>query len=121
LEQARISFCQLTSFSSVAASENKTRFAVGLSSFHSVLIEMKQQGFLRDDPAAAITIRPTAGAKRRMARSRSTDQEMKDIYAVRQNGSQERFRRKCWARYRPVYLAGFTGMGHQDRGLPGLV
>src|SRR6202012_2431587 len=28
-----------------------------LSSFHSVLIEMKLQGFLKDDPAAHVTIR----------------------------------------------------------------
>jgi hypothetical protein len=39
--------------------ENKTRDLARrtLSGFHSILIEMKQQGFMRNDPAAGITVR----------------------------------------------------------------
>jgi integrase len=93
-----------------------------LSSFHSVLIEMKQQGFLRDDPAAGVTIK-TGGRHEDEDSEVSipTDQEMRDIYAAADRmGAKNDYMERCWARYRPIiYLAGFSGMRPSEyRGLP---
>lgn len=104
--------------------ENKSRDLARrtLSSFHSVLIEMKHQGHLRDDPAAGITIK-TGG---RYEDDNSdvqipSDQEMRDILgAADAMGAKNDFMKKCWARYRPmIYLAAFSGMRPSEyRGLP---
>jgi integrase len=104
--------------------ENKTRDLARrtLSSFHSVLIEMKFQGCLQDDPAAGITIR--SGGRYEDEDSEveiPSDQEVRDILAAT-----ERLRRKndymakCWARYKPmIHLAAFSGMRPSEyRGLP---
>ena len=92
-----------------------------LSSFHSVLIEMKHQGHIKDDPAAGINIK--SGGRYEDDESEvqiPSDQEMRDIYAVADiMGKKNNFMEKCWARYRPmIYLAGFSGMRPSEyRGL----
>ncbi len=92
-----------------------------LSSFHSVLIEMKRQGHLRDDPAAGIVIR--SGGRYEDQNSEidiPSDAEARDIYGAADGmGSTNEQMRKCWARYRPmIYLAGFSGMRPSEyRGL----
>jgi len=92
-----------------------------LSSFHSVLIEMKRQGYLRDDPAAGITIK--SGGRYEDQESEieiPSDAEMRAIYGAADSlGSKNERMRKCWARYRPmIYLAGFSGMRPSEyRGL----
>jgi integrase len=104
--------------------EHKTRDLARrtLSSFHSVIIEMKQQGFIRDDPAAGATIK--AGGRYEDEDGEvtiPTDQEMRDIYAAADRmGRKNAYVEKCWARYRPmIYLAGFSGMRPSEyRGLP---
>lgn len=104
--------------------ENKTRDQARrtLSSFHSVLIEMKHQGHLAHDPAAAISIK--GGGRYDTEDSEveiPSDREMRDIYAaIDAMGSKNDFMEKCWARYRPMfYLAGFSGMRPSEyRGLP---
>lgn len=93
-----------------------------LSLFHSMLVEMKQQGYLRDDPAAGISIK--AGGRYEEAGSKfeiPTDQEMRDILAAADRlatsgGSQG----ERWQRYRAmIYLAAFSGMRPSEyRGLP---
>jgi integrase len=93
-----------------------------LSSFHSMIIEMKHQGFIKDDPAAGITIK--SGGRYEDEDSEMeipSDQEMRDIYAAADvMGNKNDFMEKCWRRYRPmVYLAGFSGMRPSEiRGLP---
>ena len=64
--------------------ENKTRDQARrtLSSFHSVLIEMKHQGHIHHDPAAGISIK--SGGRYDAEDSEveiPSDQEMRDIYA----------------------------------------
>jgi integrase len=95
--------------------ENKTREQARrtLSSFHSVLIEMKHQGHLAHDPAAGISIK---GGGRYETEDQEvetpSDQEMRDIYAAADAmGKKNDFMEKCWARHRPmIYLAGFSGI-----------
>ena len=93
-----------------------------LSSFHSILIEMKHQGHLAHDPAAGISIK--SGGRYDGASDGveiPSDQEMRDIYAAAdQMGKKNDFMAKCWARHRPmIYLAGFSGMRPSEyRGLP---
>ena len=102
---------------------NKTRDQARrtLSSFHSVLIEMKHQGHVQHDPAAGISIK--SGGRYETENSEveiPSDQEMRDIYsAANLMGRKNNFMEKCWARYRPmIYLAGFTGMRPSEyRGL----
>ena len=92
-----------------------------LSSFHSMLIEMKHQDEIDTDPAFGITIK-THG---RYADDDSevaipSDEEMRTILSTADRmGSTNDFMRKCWARYRPIiYLATFSGMRPSEyRGL----
>jgi integrase len=104
--------------------ENKSRDLARrtLSSFHSVLIEMKHQGFVRDDCAAGITIK--SGGRYESDEDEveiPTDAELRDILgAADWMGKKNSFMDKCWARYRPmIYLATFSGMRPSEyRGLP---
>ncbi len=103
--------------------ENKTRDLARrcLSSFHSVLIEMKREGRLESDPAMGITIK--AGGRYEDEDGEvviPSDDEVRAIYAaadrlIRKND----YMAERWARYRPlIYLAGFTGMRPSEfRGL----
>ncbi|MCP5299066.1 MAG: site-specific integrase [Chromatiaceae bacterium] len=104
--------------------ENKSRDQARrtLSSFHSVLIEMKHQGHMLQDPAAGISIK--SGGRYDADETEveiPSDQEIRDIYAAADIlGNKNDFMEKCWARYRPmIYLAGFSGMRPSEyRGLP---
>jgi len=93
-----------------------------LSSFHSVLIEMKHQGHVQHNPAAGVSIK--SGGRYETENTEyeiPSDQEIRDIYAAANlMGRKNNFMEKCWARYRPmIYLAGFTGMRPSEyRGLP---
>jgi integrase len=103
--------------------ENKTRDLARrtLSSFHSVLIEMKHQGILRDDPASGITIKSSGRYEDDGEVEIPTDREVRDILsAADQMGLKNDYMEKCWARYRPmIYLACFSGMRPSEyRGLP---
>lgn len=83
-----------------------------LSSFHSVLIEMKQQGIVRGDPAANITIRNDGRYEESRKIDIPSDTEVRGILnAADILGDANDFMAKTWARYRPmIYLAAFTGM-----------
>jgi integrase len=104
--------------------ENKTRDLARrtLSSFHSVLIEMKLQGYLQDDPAAGITIR--SGGRYEDEDSEveiPSDHEVRDILvATEALRTKNDYMAKCWARYKPmIHLAVFSGMRPSEyRGLP---
>jgi integrase len=104
--------------------QNKTRDQARrtLSSFHSVLIEMKHQGHVQHDPATGISIK--SGGRYEAEDSEveiPSDQEMRDIFnAANLMGDKNDFMEKCWARYCPmIYLAGFSGMRPSEyRGLP---
>lgn len=104
--------------------QNKTRDQARrtLSSFHSVLIEMKHQGYIFHDPVAGITIK--SGGRYESADSEveiPSDQEVRDLFAAADcMGKKNDFMEKCWARHRPmIYLAGFSGMRPSEyRGLP---
>lgn len=104
--------------------KNKTRDLARrtLSSFHSVLIEMKLHGHIAHDPAAGITIK--SGGRYEEAEARidiPSDQEIRDLLAAADvMGSKNDFMEQCWARYRPmIYLAAFSGMRASEvRGLP---
>lgn len=92
-----------------------------LSSFHSVLIEMKHQGFIAHDPAAGITVR-NDGRHEEDDREVEipTDDEMRAILAaVERMAEKSEQHAKAWRRYRPmIYLAVFTGMRPSEyRGL----
>ncbi|GLS22054.1 hypothetical protein GCM10007874_50710 [Labrys miyagiensis] len=93
-----------------------------LSSLHSVLIEMKLQGLLKDDPAAGITIRTGGRYEEEDAEVEiPSDQEVRDILAATETlRSMNTFMAKCWARYKPmIHLAAFSGMRPSEyRGLP---
>ncbi len=103
---------------------NKTRDLARrtLSSFHSVLIEMKHQGVGVDDPASGITIKSGGRYEEDGGEVEiPTDAEIRDIYAAADRmGRKNDYMEKCWARYRPmIYLAGFSGMRPSEyRGLP---
>ena len=104
--------------------ENKTRDLARrtLSSFHSVLIEMKQQGHLKEDPAAGVTIRSGGRYDEEDAEVEiPSDQELRDILAATKTlQSKNEYMAECWARYRPmIYLAAFSAMRPSEyRGLP---
>jgi integrase len=104
--------------------ENKSRDLARrtLSSFHSILIEMKHQGFIKDDPAARITVKSTGRYQDEESEMEiPSDDEIRDIYAAADiMGDKNEFMEKCWRRYRPmIYLAGFSGMRPSEiRGLP---
>jgi integrase len=93
-----------------------------LSSFHSVLIEMKLQGMIKDDPAARITIR--SGGRYENDDDEveiPSDQEVRDLLAATEVlRSRNDYMAKCWARYKPmIHLAVFSGMRPSEyRGLP---
>lgn len=93
-----------------------------LSSFHSVLIEMKLQGHIRDDPAAGITIKQGGRYEEDDKEVQiPSDREVRDILAAADlMGSKNDFMAQCWARYRPmIYLSAFSGMRSSEyRGLP---
>lgn len=93
-----------------------------LSSFHSVLIEMKLQGHIRDDPAAGITIKQGGRYEEEDREVQiPSDREVRDILAAADlMGSKNDFMAQCWARYRPmIYLSAFSGMRSSEyRGLP---
>ena len=92
-----------------------------LSSFHSVLIEMIQQGQMVHDPAAGITVK--SGGRYEDDEGDltiPTDSEMQAIlFAADRMGSKNDYMAECWARYRPmIYLATFSGMRPSEyRGL----
>ncbi|MCU7859820.1 MAG: site-specific integrase [Candidatus Thiodiazotropha sp. (ex Lucinoma kastoroae)] len=104
--------------------QNKTRDQARrtLSSFHSVLIEMKHQGHIQHDPATTISIKNCGRYESESSEVEiPSDKEMRDIFAAAGvMGKKNDFMEKCWARYRPmIYLAGFSGMGPSEyRGLP---
>ncbi len=93
-----------------------------LSSFHSILIEMKHQGFIKDDPAGRISIKNSGRYEDEESEMEiPSDEEIRDIYAAADiMGEKNDFMEKVWRRYRPmIYLAGFSGMRPSEiRGLP---
>ncbi|WP_457811915.1 tyrosine-type recombinase/integrase [Sinorhizobium meliloti] len=103
--------------------ENKTRDLARrtLSSFHSVIIEMRREGAIRTDPAAGITIKSGGRYEEEDGEIEiPTDEEMRALFAAADRlATKNEFMTKCWARYRPlIYLAGFTGMRPSEyRGL----
>lgn len=103
--------------------EEKTRDLARrtLSSFHSVIIEMKREGLITHDPATGITVK--AGGRYEEEDNEveiPTDDEIRAIYAAAERLARKNdYMAKVWARYRPmIYLAGFTGMRPSEyRGL----
>jgi integrase len=93
-----------------------------LSSLHSVLIEMKQQGLLKDDPAAHVTIRSGGRYESEDAEAViPSDQEVRDLLGATETlRLKNEYMARCWARYKPmIHLAVFTGMRPSEyRGLP---
>ncbi len=93
-----------------------------LSSFHSVLIEMKHQGHIEDDPAFGITIKANGRYEEDASQVEiPSDAEIRDILsAADRMGKKNDYMRERWARYRPmIYLATFSGMRPSEyRGLP---
>lgn len=93
-----------------------------LSSFHSMLIEMKHQGHIEDDPAFGITIKANGRYEEDDAQVEiPSDAEIRDILsAADRMGTKNDYMRERWARYRPmIYLATFSGMRPSEyRGLP---
>lgn len=92
-----------------------------LSSFHSMLIEMKHQDEIDTDPAIGITIKSHGRYEDDDAEVEiPSDEELRAILsAADRMGSKNDYMRKCWARYRPIiYLATFSGMRPSEyRGL----
>lgn len=92
-----------------------------LSSFHSMLIEMKHQDEIEADPALGLTIKAHGRYEDDDAEVEiPSDAEVRAILAAADRmGSKNDFMRKCWARYRPIiYLAAFSGMRPSEyRGL----
>jgi integrase len=104
--------------------ENKTRDLARrtLSGFHSILIEMKQQGFMRNDPAAGITVR-NVGRREDFDSEVEipSDAEMRDILQAAETlRHKNKQMEKVWRRFKPMlYLAAFSGMRPSEyRGLP---
>ncbi|SDF09072.1 tyrosine-type recombinase/integrase [Rhodospira trueperi] len=103
--------------------ENQTRDMARrtLSSFHSVLIEMKHRGELRHDPAVGISIKSGGRHEEHEGEVQiPTDDEMKLILqAADRLSTKDPFLARCWARSRTmIYLAAFTGMRPSEyRGL----
>lgn len=92
-----------------------------LSSFHSVIIEMRLQGLIKDDPAAGITIRADGRYEEDDSEVRiPTDDEVRALLkAADAIGEGSEQLAKAWRRYRPmIYLAVFSGMRPSEyRGL----
>jgi len=103
--------------------ENKSRDLARrvLSSFHSVILEMKMQGYLDTDPAAGITIKSSGRYEDKEVQIPS-DVEMRDLFGAVDALATSRHsqKREAWRRFRPMfYLAGFSGMRPSEyRGLP---
>lgn len=92
-----------------------------LSSFHSVVIEMKRQGVVETDFVAGITIRSDGRYDHDDEAKIPSDEEVRELLAAADvMGAKNAFMEKCWARYRPmIYLAVFSGMRPSEyRGLP---
>ena len=92
-----------------------------LSSFHSVVIEMKQQGKVESDFAAGITVRSDGRYEEDGEMEIPSDDEVSDLLAAADvMAAKNDYMEKCWARYRPlIYLATFSGMRPSEyRGLP---
>jgi integrase len=54
-----------------------------LSSFHSIIIEMKHQGFIKDDPVARITIKASGRYEDEESEIEIlSDNEVRDLYAA---------------------------------------
>lgn len=86
-----------------------------LSSFHSVLIEMKKRGFLAEDPALNVTVE-TNGRYCEPVKI-PTIEELQAILktADRLANSKNYEISKAWQRYRPmIYLAADSGMRPQE-------
>ena len=83
---------------------------------------MKQQGFMRDDPAAGITVR--SGGRSEDFESEVeilSDAEMRDILKAAETlRHKNKQMEKVWRRFKPMlYLAAFSGMRPSEyRGLP---
>lgn len=92
-----------------------------LSSFHSMVIEMKQQGKVASDFAAGITVRSAGRYEEDGEIEIPSDSEVSDLLAAADvMAAKNDYMEKCWARYRPlIYLAAFSGMRPSEyRGLP---
>jgi integrase len=104
--------------------ETKTRDLARrtLSSFHSLLIEMNHQGFMKGDPAANVTIKSGGRYEDEGGEVEiPSDQQIRDIYAAADRmGEKNDYMKERWRRYRPmIYLAGFSGLRPSEiRGLP---
>jgi len=103
--------------------ENKSRDLARrtLSSFHSILIEMKQLGHIKSDPAIGINIKSGGRIEEhKIEKDIPSDYEIKKLLqAADELGKSNGFMGLCWARYRPmIYLATFSGMRPSEcRGL----
>lgn len=94
--------------------QNKSRDLArrALSSFHSVIIEMRQAGYVQDDPAAGISIRSDGRHEGERAVEIPTTDEIREILAATDDlVAQSKQHAASWARYKPmIHLAVFTGM-----------
>ncbi len=103
--------------------ENKSRDLARrtLSLFHSVILEMKLQGYLNTDPAAGISIK-TSGRYEDNEVQIPSDQEISNLFGAMDSlaASKHSQQREAWRKFRPMfYLAGFSGMRPSEyRGLP---
>ncbi len=103
--------------------ENKSRDLARrtLSSFHSIILEMKLQGYLNTDPAAGVSIK-TSGRYEDNEVQIPSDQEISDLFSAMDSlaSSKHSQQREAWRKFRPMfYLAGFSGMRPSEyRGLP---
>ena len=93
-----------------------------LSSFQSIMIEMKLQGNVLENPGSGITIK--TGGRFDAQNSEvdiPSDQELKDLLGAADiMGQKNDFMRRAWVRYRPmIYLPVFSGLRASEvRGLP---
>lgn len=102
--------------------ENKSRDLARrtLSSFHSVIIEMKRQGHIEGDCAAGIAIRSDGRYDEDGEVEIPSDEEVSDLLAaIDVMAGKNDYMEERWARYRPlIYLAVFSGMRPSEyRGL----
>lgn len=102
--------------------ENKTRDLARrtLSSFHSVVIEMKRLDQIESDFAAGVSIRSDGRYEDDEDIEIPSDDEVSDLLAAADAmGTKNGYMAERWARYRPlIYLAIFSGMRPSEyRGL----
>lgn len=92
-----------------------------LSSFHSVILEMREQEYIKEDIASGISI-SSGGRYDDKEVEIPSDKEMRDLLGAADclYSSKNEYMTKTWSRYRPlIYLATFTGMRPSEyRGLP---